>query len=46
MVVEQNAKIALKYSNYGFIIDQGTIISQGIANQLINDPIITKSYLG
>lgn len=46
LLVEQNAKIALRYSNYAYILEQGHIILEGNSKDLIHDPRIVQAYLG
>ncbi len=46
MLVEQNAKIALKCSHYAYVIEEGHITLEGEAASLRNDPRITQAYLG
>jgi len=46
LLVEQNAKIALKNSDYAYVIEQGQINIEGNAADLRSDPRITQAYLG
>lgn len=46
LLVEQNAKIALRHSDYAYIIDQGKITLDGKAEVLRNDPRVVQAYLG
>ena len=46
LLVEQNAKIALKNSDYAYVIEQGKITMEGVAADLRTDPRITQAYLG
>lgn len=46
LLVEQNAKIALRHSDYAYIIDQGEITLEGKAEVLQNDPRVVRAYLG
>ena len=46
LLVEQNAKIALKNSDYAYVIEQGRITMEGNAADLRSDPRITQAYLG
>lgn len=46
LLVEQNAKIALKNSDYAYVIEQGEITVEGDAADLRSDPRITQAYLG
>ncbi|MCX7770030.1 MAG: ABC transporter ATP-binding protein [Proteobacteria bacterium] len=46
ILVEQNAKLALKYSNKAFVMETGKIVLSGESEQIENDPQIIKAYLG
>ncbi|MDD5954744.1 MAG: ABC transporter ATP-binding protein [Firmicutes bacterium] len=46
LLVEQNAKIALKNSQYAYVIEDGLITIDGPADELRNDPRIRQAYLG
>jgi len=46
LLVEQNARIALNVSSYGYIIENGEIILQGEAAVLANNPQVREAYLG
>jgi len=46
MLVEQNAKIALKCSHYAYVLEEGHIVLEGEAASLRNDPRIIQAYLG
>ncbi|CAN5535268.1 ABC transporter ATP-binding protein [soil metagenome] len=46
LLVEQNALLALSISNYGYVLETGTIILEGKENHLINNDDIKKAYLG
>jgi branched-chain amino acid transport system ATP-binding protein len=45
-LAEQNAKAALAVSDVGFVIDDGYIVDQGDADQLINSRVIKEVYFG
>ncbi|MGA1845787.1 ABC transporter ATP-binding protein [Deferribacter abyssi] len=45
-LVEQNAKIALKYSDRSYVLENGRIILQGKSNELLNDNELLRAYLG
>nr|WP_122012994.1 ATP-binding cassette domain-containing protein [Maliibacterium massiliense] len=45
LLVEQNARIALRVSDYAYVIEQGRIVMQGEAKALQNDPRIINAYL-
>lgn len=46
LLVEQNAKIALKNSHYAYVIDDGHITIEGKSSDLRDDPRIKQAYLG
>jgi len=46
LLVEQNAKAALKLAHRAYVIETGKIVMQGQASMLANDPGIKKAYLG
>ena len=46
LLVEQNAKKALNIATKAYVLETGKIVKQGDPQELINDPIIKKSYLG
>lgn len=46
LLVEQNAKIALKNSDYAYVLESGSINLSGPSEQLRDDPRIVKAYLG
>jgi len=46
LLVEQNARMALKVSNRAYVVETGKITLQGTGQQLLDDPRILASYLG
>ena len=46
LLVEQNARVALKLADRGYVIETGRIILQGPAAELQEDPEVQRSYLG
>ena len=46
LLVEQNAKRALSFSNRGYVLDQGRNAYQGEGADLLNDPRVVDLYLG
>ena len=46
LLVEQNAKRALSFSNRGYVLDQGRNAYQGKGEDLLNDPRVIDLYLG
>lgn len=46
LVVEQNARIALKHAHRAYVLEAGKIVLEGDAASLSNNPEIQKAYLG
>ena len=46
LLVEQNAKRALNFSNRGYVLDQGRNAYHGQGDELLNDPRVIDLYLG
>jgi branched-chain amino acid transport system ATP-binding protein len=46
LLVEQNARAALAVSDYGYVLEMGTIAIEGEAAQLASDPRVAATYLG
>jgi branched-chain amino acid transport system ATP-binding protein len=46
LLVEQNARAALRIADHGYVLENGRITLQGPAAELLNDPAVTASYLG
>jgi branched-chain amino acid transport system ATP-binding protein len=46
LLVEQNARLALKFAQRGYVIENGRIVLQGPSDALLNDPEVKKAYLG
>ncbi|ADD68636.1 ABC transporter related protein [Denitrovibrio acetiphilus DSM 12809] len=46
LLVEQNASIALKYAQRGYVLENGRIIMQGKASELLGDNEVKRAYLG
>jgi branched-chain amino acid transport system ATP-binding protein len=46
LLVEQNAKAALRLAHRAYVLETGKIVMQGKASLLENDPGIKKAYLG
>ncbi len=45
-VVEQNAKLALKSSTYGYVMENGRILIEGESRSLLKNPQVLEAYLG
>jgi branched-chain amino acid transport system ATP-binding protein len=46
LIVEQNAKKALKASDRGYVLDQGRNAYEGTGEELLADPNVGRLYLG
>ena len=46
LLVEQNAKRALSFSDRGYVLDQGRNAYQGKGEELLNDSRVVDLYLG
>jgi branched-chain amino acid transport system ATP-binding protein len=45
-VVEQNANMALSIANRGYVLQTGSIVLTDTAQNLLNNPMMKKAYLG
>lgn len=46
LLVEQNARAALRIADYGYVMETGTVTLEGAAGVLASDPRVIESYLG
>ena len=46
ILVEQNARMALKLANRAYLLEIGYIVVEGDAKELVNDDRVKKAYLG
>jgi branched-chain amino acid transport system ATP-binding protein len=46
LIVEQNARIALKYAHRAYVLEAGKIVLEGQSQALSGNPDIQKAYLG
>jgi branched-chain amino acid transport system ATP-binding protein len=46
LLVEQNARLALKFASRGYVIENGKIVLQGASRALLENPEVKKAYLG
>lgn len=46
LLVEQNIHLTLKIMDYGYLIEGGTTVGEGKAEELANNPIVKRAYLG
>jgi branched-chain amino acid transport system ATP-binding protein len=46
LLVEQNARAALKLAHYSYVIERGEIVLEGLAAELLDNPKVKEHYLG
>jgi branched-chain amino acid transport system ATP-binding protein len=46
LLVEQNARLALKFAQRGYVIENGHIVLEGKSEALMENPDVKKAYLG
>jgi branched-chain amino acid transport system ATP-binding protein len=46
LLVEQNARAALKIADYGYVLETGRIVLEGEASDLLGNPKVKAAYLG
>jgi branched-chain amino acid transport system ATP-binding protein len=46
LLVEQNARAALKIADYVYVLERGEIVLQGACSEVIESPTIQAAYLG
>jgi branched-chain amino acid transport system ATP-binding protein len=45
-LIEHNMRFVTNLCDYVYVLDSGQLIAQGSAEQVINDPVVIKAYLG
>jgi branched-chain amino acid transport system ATP-binding protein len=46
LVVEQNARLALQFAGRGYVLENGNLVLEGGSEELLNNPLVKKAYLG
>jgi len=46
LLVEQNARLALQFSQRGYVLETGEVVLSGPSSELLNNPEVQKAYLG
>lgn len=46
LLVEQNARMALKFAQRGYVLETGNIVLEGVSKDLLEDPKVKRAYLG
>jgi branched-chain amino acid transport system ATP-binding protein len=46
LLVEQNARLALKFAQRGYVLENGHLVLEGASADLLENPDVQKAYLG
>ncbi|MEJ2597423.1 MAG: ABC transporter ATP-binding protein [Anaerolineales bacterium] len=46
LLVEQNARLALKFAKRGYVLENGNLVIEGNSQDLLTNPDVKKAYLG
>jgi branched-chain amino acid transport system ATP-binding protein len=46
LLVEQNARLALEFSNRGYVLETGNLVLEGDSKDLLENPEVQNAYLG
>lgn len=46
LLVEQNAKKALRLSDRAYVLETGTLVLEGDSRSIVDDPRVREAYLG
>ena len=46
LLVEQNARMALRASDYGYVIENGNVVLEDTGTALLNNEKVQSAYLG
>jgi branched-chain amino acid transport system ATP-binding protein len=46
LLVEQNARMAVKFAQRGYVLETGKIVLEGSSQELLENPAVKKAYLG
>ena len=46
LLVEQNARMALKFAQRGYVLESGNLVLEGDSQGLLSNPEVKKAYLG
>ena len=46
LLIEQNANLALRLADWGYVVELGTIVLDGAADELLQNDGVRKAYLG
>ena len=46
LLVEQNARMALRFAQRGYVLETGSIVLEGVSKDLLENPKVKRAYLG
>ena len=46
LLVEQNVRAAMRISNRGYVLETGSVVIEGMCEDLLKDEKIVKAYMG
>ncbi len=46
LLVEQNARMALKFAQRGYVLENGNLVLEGSSEALLGNPEVKNAYLG
>jgi branched-chain amino acid transport system ATP-binding protein len=46
LLVEQNARLALKFAQRAYVLENGHLVLEGPSQDLLDNPEVKKAYLG
>jgi branched-chain amino acid transport system ATP-binding protein len=46
LLIEHNMRFVTNLCDYVYVLDSGMLIAQGSAEQVVNNPVVVKAYLG
>ena len=46
LLVEQNARLALRFAQRGYVLESGQLVLQGPSEELLDSPEVKRAYLG
>ncbi len=46
LLVEQNARMALRFAQRGYVLESGNLVLEGSSEELLTNPDVKKAYLG
>jgi branched-chain amino acid transport system ATP-binding protein len=46
LLVEQNARMALRFAQRGYVLENGNLVLEGTSDELLTNPEVKRAYLG